>query len=101
MGITERAVHINRVRPLLTDKFKNHTEPVTADWTPPLFNHEAEPEAITSESSSELQEGPTEGQASSPVVPEAAPSHVNPSQGTVVTTRRGRVVKPVQYYGHT
>ena len=78
MGITERAVHINHVCPLLTDEFKNQTEPVAADWTPPLFNHEAEPEATTSESSSVLQEGSTEGQASSPVVPVAAPSQVNP-----------------------
>jgi len=51
MGITERAVHINRVCPLLTDEFKNQSEPVAADWTP-LFNHEAEREATTSESSS-------------------------------------------------
>ena len=78
MGITEHPVHINRVCPLLTDEFENHTEPVEADWTPPLFNHEAEPEATTSESSSELQEGPTEGQASSPVVPVAAPTQVKP-----------------------
>jgi len=42
--------------------------------TPPGINHEAEPEATTSESSPELQEGPTEGQASSLVVPEAAQS---------------------------
>ena len=42
-----------------------------------------------------------EALASSPATPEAAQPQANPPQGTMVTTRRGRTVKPVQYYGHT
>ena len=36
MGTMEHAVHINRVRPLLTDRLEDRTEPVAADWTPSL-----------------------------------------------------------------
>ena len=92
MGTMERAVHINRVRPLLTDSSEDRTEPVAAD---------CEPDNPTMETASEFQGCSAEAQASSPAIPEAAQPQATPPQGTTVTTRRGRTVKPVQYYGHT
>ncbi len=41
LGASERTVHINRVRPLLSEEDEAH-EPVTA-WFPPLFDHETAP----------------------------------------------------------
>ena len=38
LGSTNRAVHMNRVRSLLTEESKNQ-EP-QAEWSPPLFHHE-------------------------------------------------------------
>ena len=38
MGSTERVVHINHVRPVLTEAGVDHR--VLPDWSPPLLHHE-------------------------------------------------------------
>lgn len=81
LGSTERAVHINRVRPLLAEDTAG--SPVLTDWSPPLFSHE---ECLPPQPPShQVQPAPNLPQAHVPPLP--------------VTTRSGRIVRPVQRYG--
>ena len=97
MGNSERTVHINRVRPLLTEPGEG-SEPGRT-WTPPLFHHETQ-QTPSAPRPSEPREDPRppnpnpEVQAHQPQTPADAP--VVP-----VTTRSGRAVRPVQRYGWT
>ena len=89
MGSAERKVHINRVRPLL---MKDTQSPVVEqDWTPPLFTYE------------HAQEQPQT--ANTDFEPDRPPSvllhHQSNGPHPVITTRSGRVVKPVQRFGRT
>ena len=100
IGTTVRAVHINRVRPLLTE-VKDQTE--STNWTPPLFNHEEDPMRPTSEELLEVQDDslsieaasvpPSESEDSLEDPPE--PSLVPPVPTATRTTCSGRQVKPV------
>ena len=89
MGSAERKVHINRVRPLL---MKDTQSPVVEqDWTPPLFTYE------------HTQEQPQT--ANTDFEPDRLPSvllhHQSNGPHPVITTRSGRVVKPVQRFDRT
>ena len=105
MGSTERAVHINRVRPLLTEEGVDHR--VLPDWSPPLFHHEECPPSPPL--AENQQDDPTQGTAATGLsIPDiveessAGPHRPHPesSPPRSVTTRSGRLVKPVQRYGH-
>jgi len=73
----ERVVHVNRLRPLLRpDISSEHSE---GQWSPPLFQYYCD-DHLASNPQSE---------------PPAAPQ-----SGQPVTTRSGRVVRPVDYYGY-
>ena len=72
-GEKEQVVHINRVRPLLEEDTEN-TE--VAGWSPPLF-HEDSSEASVSEDDAD-----------------------NHSMRQLPTTRSGRIIRPVDYYGY-
>ena len=97
MGNSERTVHINRVRPLLTEPGEG-SEPGRT-WTPPLFHHETQ-QTPSAPRPPELHEDPRpptpnpQVQVHQPQTPADAP--VVP-----VTTRSGRAVRPVQRYGWT
>ena len=97
MENSTRAVHINRVRPLLIEDSDSFG--VKADWTPPLFHHEDIPENNLNNNSS-----PTKDRVSDDN-PDHTPSVLvhhrqnDPEPYPVITTRSGRIVKPVQRYG--
>ncbi len=92
MGTTNRAVHINRVRPFLERESEESRASTPTSWEPPLF-FEAAPtddEPVHVGDSGETS-GPTSEQDQNTdveILTEAPP-----------TTRSGRLVKPVQYYG--
>ena len=90
MGTAERKVHINRVCPLLMKD--TETPMVGQDWTPPLFSYEC------------AEEQPQVRDTDHPE-PERPPSvlihHQSSGPHPVITTRSGRVVKPVQRFGGT
>ena len=103
MGDSERTVHINRIRLLLTED-TDSTE-VKADWTPPLFHHYE-----TTENNSSGDHIPAEDHTpGGDVAPQEIPQpsvlvhHRQDNNGPhpAITTRSGRTVKPVQRYGHT
>ena len=77
MDNKERLVHVNRVRPLLRADQTPTTSAVPGRWSPPLFQY--------------YHEDPPE-----PVAPNESPPSL---PGCPLTTRSGRVVKPVDYYG--
>ena len=56
MGTTERMVHINRVRPLLTEESEDHE--TLATWAPPLFHHEESSPTTLPDDLSEQQSNP-------------------------------------------
>ena len=106
VGSSTRAVHINRVRPLLTGDVCDQT--VSSDWTPPLFRHEEGAATFTPMDQEEQHNiPPTVGPPTvssggevpreSPQEPELALS----APPVPLTTRSGRQVKPVQCYGWT
>ena len=73
MNIKERVIHVNRLRPLLRpDTTNEHSE---GQWSPPLFQYYCDDHPAPD--------------------PQAAPQ-----SGQPVTTRSGRVVRPVDYYDH-
>ena len=89
MGSAERKVHINRVRPLLLKDTQNPV--VEPDWTPPLFAHEhaqEQPETVN-----------TDVEHDRP--PSVLLHHQSSGPHPVITTRSGRVIKPVQRFGRT
>ena len=75
MGSREQVIHMNRIRPLL---MKDTSTTETLTWEPPLFTH--------TESST------AEEQNDSPPLDN---NHV-----VEQTTRSGRVIRPVDYYGY-
>ena len=77
MGTREQVVHMNRIRPLLLE---DTSPPETLTWKPPLFTQDDEPPEEETDSDS------------------PANSNVNPPLER--TTRSGRVVRPVDYYGY-
>ena len=89
MGTAEHKVHINRVRPLLMKDTQNPV--VEQDWSPPLFTYEF------------AEEQPRAGNIDSE--PDRLPSvlvhHQSSGPHPTITTRSGRVVKPVQRFGRT
>ena len=88
MGSAERKVHINRVRPLLMKDTQNPV--VEPDWTPPLFAHEhAQEQSITVNTDFEHDR------------PSVLLHHQSSGPHPVITTRSGRVIKPVQRFGRT
>lgn len=107
IGTTERAVHINRVRPLLTEEACDLTVP--GDWHPPLFHHQEG--AVRSGDLGELDCSQTEEASPTPPLVSVSPQEgpqgpdlappVPTGTPTPVTTRSGRQVKPVQRYGWT
>lgn len=107
VGTTERAVHINRVRPLLTEDDCHQT--VLSSWTPPLFHQEEGAIIPTPVDQLEQQTNPqTDG--ATPIIPtdEGDPQGSPQEQDLIpsvpsapITTRSGRQVKPVQRYGWT
>lgn len=78
MDNKERVVHVNRVRPLLRAEQTTDGSVISERWSPPLFQHLCEdcPE------SDNCEELPPPPQSERPL-----------------TTRAGRIVKPVDYYG--
>ena len=115
LGSTDHAVHMNRVRPLLTEESKNQ-EP-RAEWSPPLFHHEDDvgtsstlPSAPPSDPQQQPVHSSTAG-AAPPSSEETEEMHAEPPDleatsttrqacPPCVTTRSGRAVKPVEHYGH-
>ena len=77
MNNKEWLVHVNRVRPLLRADQTPTTSAVPGRWSPPLFQY--------------YHKDPPE-----PVAPNESPPSL---PGCPMTTRSGRVVKPVDYYG--
>jgi len=73
MGNREQVIHMNRIRPLL-EKDTLPTE--TLNWEPPLFIHTDAPEETNEIPATEEHGLPTER-----------------------TTRSGRIIRPVDYYG--
>jgi len=72
-------VHVNRLRPLLRPDLGNEHCESGEQWSPPLFEYHCNDH------------------------PEPAPqweSPAAPQSGLPVTTRSGRVVKPVEYFGY-
>ena len=79
MDNKERVVHVNRVRPLLRpDSRTECCEPV-GQWSPPLFQYYCDDHPA-------------------PAIRYESPAA--PQPGPPITTRSGRVVRPVDYYGH-
>ena len=76
MGTRQQVIHMNQIRPLLLEDSSSSETPT---WEPPWFTHEND------EPSEE--ENPAAQDNSNPVVER--------------TTRSGRVVRPVDYYGYT
>ena len=77
MNNKERIVHVNRLRPLLRpDRSSVHSEGL---WSPPLFQYYCDDHQAPA--------------------PQQEPSAA-PQSGQRVTTRSGRVVRPVDYYAH-
>ena len=78
MDNKERVVHVNRVRPLLRADQTTESSEISGRWSPPLFQHyyEDRPEPATCDE----------------LPPPTQPEHP-------LTTRTGRIVKPVDYYG--
>lgn len=77
MGAREQVVHVNRIRPLLQESTSVAESHV---WTPPLFTHTE---------SSETDEAAVDDCG-------APADDAPPPQ----TTRSGRVIRPVDYYGY-
>ena len=109
MGSSERTVHLNRVRPLLTEDTDNCK--VKADWTPPLFHYdvadESSPPGDDLSSADDHLPATDQDHTLSEEVPR---EHSHPSvmvhhrqnsrePHPVITTRSGRVVRPVQRFG--
>ena len=89
MGTAERKVHINRVRPLLMKDTQNPV--VEQDWTPPLFTYEhAQEQPHMANTDPEQDKSPS-----------ALLHHQSSGPHPVITTRSGRVIKPVQRFGRT
>jgi len=77
MNSKERVVHVNRLRPLLRpDTTSEHPE---GQWSPPLFQYYCNDHPAP------------DPQPEPPAAPQS---------GQPVTTRSGRVVRPVDYYGY-
>ena len=85
-GSRDQTVHVNWVRPLLE---REEADVECADWSPPLFHHHS-------------QEGPTESlEAPEDTGTSEVPGGSTGSSGQQLpTTRSGRVVRPVEYYGY-
>ena len=79
MNNKERVVHINRVRPLLRPDLRTKYSEPEGQWSPPLFQYFCDDNPA-----------PTPPD-DPPAVPQSAPP---------VTTRSGRVVRPVDRYGY-
>ena len=103
-GGSEKLVHMNRVRPLLTSKSEGPG--VTSAWSPPMFNHVNDPSTITdvrSDDPSNFDEGsPFSGShllpgTSAPAV--STHDEQSNSSDPQIVTRSGRTVKPPQRYG--
>ena len=77
MGTREQIVHINRIRPLLQE---DSSVTGSQGWTPPLFTH------TESSGADELA-----------VADHGIPTDDRPP---LITTRSGRVIRPVDYYGY-
>lgn len=105
MRSTERAVHINRVRPLLTEEGADHR--VLTDWSPTLFCHEGSIPTLplVENQLGELNYESAGGNLPSPDAATDTPgSSLGFPPGTPpplpTTTRSGRHVKPLQRYGY-
>ena len=103
-GGSEKLVHMNRVRPLLTSESEGPG--VTSGWSPPMFNHVNDPSTITDVQSgdpSNFDEGsPFSGShllpgTSAPAV--STHDEQSNSSDPQIVTRSGRTVKPPQRYG--
>ena len=89
MGTAERTVHINIVRPLL---MKDTQNPVAEqDWIPPLFIHDNAVDQPHPRCADPEPERP----------PSVLIHHQSNGSHPVITTRSGRVVRPVQRFGRT
>ena len=77
MGTSTRTVHINRTRPLLQGEVDD--TPVAKAWSPPNFHHVDGSDSGNSDAHENLGD---------------------PSAGSQVVTRSGRVIRPPDYYGH-
>ena len=77
MNGKERVVHVNRLRPLLRPDVRSKNS--EGQWGPPLFQYYCDDRPA----SAPRQESPAA-----------------PQSGQPVTTRSGRVVRPVDYYGY-
>ena len=72
----EQVVHINRIRPLLQEDFSIEE---CQTWSPPLFTHTDSTEGVAvDDDCSDVQDAPP------------------PTR----TTRSGRVIRPVDFYGY-
>ena len=81
MNNKERVVHVNRVRPLLRPDLR--TECLDGQWSPPLFQHYCDDNPALA--TCNCDEPPAAPQSGQPITS---------------TTRSGRVVRPVDYYGY-
>ena len=114
LGTSVRGVHVNRVRPLLEADSRNQLVP--GDWSPPLFfEGEGPPSSEMENSVDPVDSTLTRDQASATTTPEELtlpmeqhsessehPENSSPSaESNTVTTRSGRVVKPVLHFGWT
>ena len=97
LGDSEHTVHINRVRPLLTEPSVG-LKPLHT-WTPPLFHHETQQASVAPRlpgvTGDPCSSNPnTQVQAHQPQATTDAPV-------VQVTTCSRRTVRPVQRYGWT
>ena len=110
VGTAVRGVHLNRIRPLLEGDIMDPVVP--EDWTPPLFQEGGCPAPPGGENQDDSAS--TDASANSTLEEFASPTEQHPdvrdqtveglsSDGntTAVTTRSGRVVKPVERFGWT
>jgi len=82
-GGREQTVHVNRVRPLLE---RDEADSECESWSPPLFHDHSQDDITERLEASENTEPPG--------------SSSNGTGQQLRTTRSGRVVKPVDYYGY-
>ena len=106
MGVSERSVHINRVRPLVQPARHDMGTETLSSWEPPLFQHgeDIEDEPVDHPVIHEEGENPPldeaggEDQPNDDTRQEDMARHPMGHNDFLVTTRSGRVVKPVQRY---
>ena len=113
VGTTVKGVHLNRIHPLLEGDIRDPVVP--NDWTPPLFQEGGCPASPGGENVDDSTSTDDDASANTSTLEEfASPMEQHPDvreqtveelssdgNAAAVTTRSGRVVKPVKRFGWT